>query len=219
MQSYIDKTTDYFAHARTEIAPLLPAHCGRVLELGCGSGATLGWLRQSLKTSRTVGIEIAEAAASAARAHADEVYWADFEHDRVTMVTDQFDVILCLDVLEHMVNPWAIVDRLVTEHLAPGGLMIASVPNVRHYNVVLPLLFGGRWDYAEAGPLDRTHLRFFTRNSALQLLTHTQLSTPSCSATGFDGFSKKQIVNALTLGLFREFVTYQYYLTARKVAS
>ncbi len=217
MQSYIDKSIDYFAHARKEIAPLLPPHCGRVLELGCGSGATLGWLRQTQKVSRTVGIEIAEAAASAARKHADEVYWSDFEHDKLAMATDQFDVILCLDVLEHMVNPWAVVDRLVTQHLAPGGLMIASVPNVRHYNVVFPLLFGGRWDYADAGPLDRTHLRFFTRNSALQLLTHAQLTTPSCGATGFDDFSKKQIVNTLTFGFFREFVTYQYYLTARKV--
>ena len=217
MQSYSDKSVDYFAHARKEILPLLPQHCGRVLELGCGSGATLGWLKQIQKADQTVGIEIAESAASAAKAHADEVYWADFERGDVTMPDRQFDVILCLDVLEHMVNPWGVVDRLVSLYLKAGGTLIASVPNVRHYSVVLPLLLGGKWDYADAGLLDRTHLRFFTRDSARQLLTHSQLAAASCSAIGFDGLSRKRLFNALTLGVFQEFVTYQYFLTARKV--
>ncbi len=133
------------------------------------------------------------------------------------MPARQFDVILCLDVLEHMVDPWAVVGRLVSQYLKAGGILIASVPNVRHYSVTLPLLLGGKWDYADAGLLDRTHLRFFTRHSALQLLAHPQLAAASCSATGFDGWSKKRLLNAMTLGVFQEFVTYQYYLTARKV--
>jgi 2-polyprenyl-3-methyl-5-hydroxy-6-metoxy-1,4-benzoquinol methylase len=217
MQSYSDKSIDYFAHARKEILPLLPQHCGRVLELGCGSGATLGWLKQIQKAATTVGIEIAESAAMTAKKHADEVYWADFERDDVSIPNRQFDVILCLDVLEHMVNPWGVVDRLVSQYLKAGGTLIASVPNVRHFSVVLPLLLGGKWDYADAGLLDRTHLRFFTRDSARQLLVHPQLAAASCSATGFDGWSKKRLLNALTFGVFQEFVTYQYYLTARKV--
>lgn len=73
MQSYLDKSDDYFSHARQEILPLLPPNCGRVLELGCGSGATLGWLKQTQKSVYTVGIEIAEAAAIAARARADSL--------------------------------------------------------------------------------------------------------------------------------------------------
>lgn len=217
MQSYTDKSDDYFAHARKEILPLLPRHCGRVLELGCGSGATLGWLRQINRASYTAGIEIAESAAVAARALADEVHCADFERSQMPQVTQRFDVVLCLDVLEHMVDPWAVVDRLVTDYLAEGGLLIASLPNVRHYSVVLPLLFRGRWDYADAGLLDRTHLRFFTRDSAMSLLSHARLGAVSCMATGFEGWSKKRIVNALTLGVFREFVTYQYYVSARKM--
>lgn len=217
MQSYQDKSDDYFAHARTEIRPLLPQHCGRVLELGCGSGATLGWLRQTRQASYTVGIEIAEGAAVAARTHADEVHWADFERGDMALSGDKFNVILCLDVLEHMVNPWSVVDRLVKDYLANGGTLIASVPNVRHYSVVLPLLFGGRWDYADAGLLDRTHLRFFTRDTAKALLSHPQLGAVSCMTTGFDGGSKKQVFNTLTLGIFQDLITYQYYLAASKV--
>ena len=217
MQTYLDKSDDYFAHARKEIAALLPGRSARVLELGCGNGATLAWLRQSGRAAYTVGIEIAESAAQAARAHVDVVHCADIERDGLPPLGANFDVVLCLDVLEHLVNPWTVVDRLVTQQLAPGGVLVASVPNVRHFSVLVPLLFKGRWDYVDAGHLDRTHLRFFTRHSALQLMTHPELSVPTVSATGFAGWSKKNLLNALTFGLFRDFVTYQYYLVAQKV--
>ncbi|SFB66784.1 Methyltransferase domain-containing protein [Polaromonas sp. OV174] len=216
MQSYIDKSADYFAHARKEIVPLLPPQCGRVLEIGCGSGATLGWLRRDHRASSTVGVEISEAAAQCARAHADEVHCLDFERVELPVANSRFDVILCLDVLEHMVNPWLVIDRLVSRYLAPGGTLIVSLPNVRHYSVVLPLLFQGRWDYQDAGLLDRTHLRFFTRDTAVGLLSHSLLGAVHCTATGFDWPSRKGIFNTLTAGVFREFLTYQYFLAVHK---
>ena len=216
MQSYSDKSGDYFAHARKEIQSLLPQNCSRVLEVGCGSGATLGWLRQEYHTGRTVGIEIAEAAAEKARSFADEVHCLDFERHDLPGGAQKFDLILCLDVLEHMVDPWAVVDRLAKQYLEVGGTLLVSLPNVRHYSVVLPLLFGGRWDYQDAGLLDRTHLRFFTKASAKALLTHPQLGPVTCMATGFKGWSLKRVLNALTLGVFQELVTYQYFLSACK---
>lgn len=216
MQSYRDKADAYFAHARKEIAPLLPRACGRVLEIGCGSGATLGWLRQSRRASHTVGVEIAEAAAESARAHVDVVHCLDFERVDLPPESGRFDVILCLDVLEHMVDPWRVVDRLVSTHLVAGGTLVLSLPNVRHYSVVLPLLFKGQWNYENAGLLDRTHLRFFTRDTALGLLAHPMLGPAHLVAEGFDWPSSKGIFNSLTAGVFRELLTYQYYLAACK---
>lgn len=216
MQSYIDKSESYFSHARKEIATLLPSQCGRVLEIGCGSGATLGWLRQSRRTSHTVGVEIAEAAANNAKANVDEVYCLDFEHIELPAQNADFDVILCLDVLEHMVNPWDAVDRLVCRYLKRGGVLIVSLPNVRHYSIVLPLLFKGRWDYEDAGLLDRTHLRFFTRDSALGLLSHPQLASVRDKDAKPDWRSRKGVFNILTGGVFRDLFTYQYYLAVCK---
>lgn len=218
MQSYKDKADDYFAHARRGITPLLPRECARVLEIGCGSGATLGWLRQSRRASHTVGVEIAEAAAESATAHADVVHCLDFEHSDLPAGTGGFDVILCLDVLEHMVDPWSVVDRLVRTHLVSGGMLVVSLPNVRHHSVVLPLLFKGQWRYETAGLLDRTHLRFFTRGTALGLLAHPMLGPARLMAEGFDWPSPKAIFNSLTAGVFRELLTYQYYLAACKKA-
>ncbi|WP_208103072.1 hypothetical protein, partial [Escherichia coli] len=71
-----------------------------------------------------------------------------------------------------------------------------SLPNVRHYSVVLPLLFGGRWDYEDAGLLDRTHLRFFTKASAKALLSSSQFGPVTCTARGFNDWSFKSVLNA-----------------------
>ncbi len=217
MQSYTDKSESYFSHARTEIATLLPPQCGRVLEIGCGSGATLGWLRQSRGTLHTVGVEIAEAAANDAKANVDEMHCLDFERVELPSQNADFDVVLCLDVLEHMVNPWSAVDRLVSRYLKQGGVLIVSLPNVRHHSVVLPLFFRGRWDYEDAGLLDRTHLRFFTRDSALSLLTHPRLGPVRDKDETPDWHSRKGVFNLLTGGIFRGLLTYQYYLAACKI--
>ena len=219
MQNYTDKLAPYFAHARSEIASLLPPQCARVLEIGCGSGATLGWLRQDRPVAYSVGVEIAESAAQVARTHADEVFCLDFERAELPLEDKRFDVILCLDVLEHMVNPWAVVDRLVSNYLVPGGTLVVSLPNVRHYSVVLPLLFQGQWAYEEAGLLDRTHLRFFTRKTAQSLLTHPHLGPVRYWAAGFELPSFKGFFNLLTFGLVKELFTYQHYLTVCKTAS
>jgi 2-polyprenyl-3-methyl-5-hydroxy-6-metoxy-1,4-benzoquinol methylase len=216
MHSYFDKSESYFSHARKEIATLLPLQCGRVLEIGCGSGATLGWLRQSRRASHTVGVEIAEIAANHAKSNVDEVYCVDFERVELPAPNADFDVVLCLDVLEHMVNPWSAVDRLVSHYLKPGGVLIVSLPNVRHYSVVLPLLFRGRWDYEDAGLLDRTHLRFFTRRTAISLLAHPKLAVVRDKDAGLDLSSRKGLFNVLTFGIFRDLLTYQYCLAACK---
>ena len=214
MQNYLDKPQDYFTHARTEIAPLLPAQLSRVLEIGCGVGATLSWLKQQKGASYTVGVEIAPDAAAIARTQADEVHCLDFERESLADTLPRFDLVLCLDVLEHMVDPWQAINRLVTTQLAPGGTLLLSVPNVRHYSVTVPLILGGRWDYAQAGILDKTHLRFFTRKTAAQLLAHSRLSPPRFLRSNFNIATRRGLFNVFTAGMLNDFVTYQHLLAA-----
>lgn len=213
MLDYREKDESYFRAVRRDIAPLLPARARRVLELGCGAGATLDWLKRSGRAGETVGIELVAAAAEQARRVVDTVHCLDIERAALPEL-GRFDLILCLDVLEHLRDPWALVDRLVRDHLEPGGTIVVSVPNVRHYSVVLPLLLRGRWQYADQGTLDRTHLRFFTLASALQLLRHPLLGAPRCARPGFEPGSAKFLFNAATLGLLREFLAYHYLVAA-----
>jgi Methyltransferase domain len=144
------------------------------------------------------------------------VHCLDFERHTWPGARTPFDTILCLDVLEHMVDPWQVVHRLVTQHLAPGGTLVVTVPNIQHHTVVLPLLLKGRWQYEEAGILDRTHLRFFSRHSAVSLLAHTDLSPATCTPLSFAQNPLKRVLNRATFRWFEGLITPQYLLSARK---
>ena len=164
--------TGYFDRARREVLPHLPARCARLLELGCGTGATVEAVRAARAVAWAGGVELDPEAAEQARAQLDRVWEADVERTafEAEIAPGSLDLVLCLDILEHLVEPWDVVRRL-GPLLAPGGRLIVSVPNVRHWRFVWRLLVHGDFHYREAGILDRTHLRFFTRETAAELAT------------------------------------------------
>jgi len=214
MNDYAAKPALYFDNVRTEIAPLLPPRAARVLDVGCGAGATLAWLKQTGRCEFAVGIEMMESAADIARARIDELHVGDATQlVGTTFAPHSFDLVLCLDVLEHLVDPWAFVATL-RRLLAPGGRVIASLPNVRHLRVVLPLLLAGRWRYEASGILDRTHLRFFTRESALELMSGGGLRVTQWRRRLPPWHSKAGLLNAATLGIAGDLVTMSYLIAA-----
>ena len=164
-------TYDYYGNSRVDIAPLLPKRINSILELGCGSGGTLKWIQREWQPERCVAIEFHSTAAGLARSSGITIVEKDIE----SMSADdwaglgKFDVVLALDVLEHLVDPWRAV-RAVSSVIEPAGTFVASIPNVRSHGVLFPLAFRGEWSYGESGLLDRTHLRFFTKRSALALV-------------------------------------------------
>jgi 2-polyprenyl-3-methyl-5-hydroxy-6-metoxy-1,4-benzoquinol methylase len=204
---------DYFGKTRTEIEPLLPEKLERVLEIGCGRGPTLAWLKRRYPGLWACGIEIDEEAADEAERRVDIVLREDIAVCDPDIDKASFDAILCLDVLEHLADPWSVLGRL-REYLRPDGVVIASVPNVRHHSVVGPLLLRGRWEYESWGILDKTHLRFFTRDSAIQLFVRQGFDVERVMATGLHKGSKARWINLLTLSVFRPFLEYQYLIRA-----
>jgi 2-polyprenyl-3-methyl-5-hydroxy-6-metoxy-1,4-benzoquinol methylase len=204
-----DDNGDYYSHIRGEIAQLLPAKVDRVLEIGCGAGDTLAWLKGLGTAQRTYGVELFSDSAEAARRKVDQVICGDFESLELPQDFSGFDVILCLDVLEHFVDPWKALRR-IGELLAPGGSIITSIPNVRYFRVVLPLLLQGRWQYENSGILDRTHLRFFTKQTAIELMTSSGLTLDAVSSTGLEKGRKTRYLNWATLGLCKPLFEYQY---------
>jgi 2-polyprenyl-3-methyl-5-hydroxy-6-metoxy-1,4-benzoquinol methylase len=218
IQNYADKGLDYFSHARVDIAPLLPTHAPRVLDIGCGAGATLRWLKAQKVAQETVGVELFEDAAAAARPHVDHVVVGNAEAliDSSFGMADKvaFDLVLCLDVLEHMVDPWGFVQKL-ERLIKPGGLLIGSIPNVRHLRTSLPLLMAGQWRYRSEGILDRTHLRFFTKESALELLTTPTLSVEKW-LHAIPGKSAR-VLNKLTLGMAKDLLALEYLIASKRV--
>jgi 2-polyprenyl-3-methyl-5-hydroxy-6-metoxy-1,4-benzoquinol methylase len=165
---YSEKSAAYFGNPRTEIAPLLPERVDRILEVGCGSGATMRWIRTQRSVHHAVGVELFPEAAELAATAFDLLLSGNIE----TMPSPEgrFDLIIALDVLEHLVDPWLAVTRLQAM-LSDDGAMVVSLPNISHYSVALPLLFRDQWRYERDGLLDQTHLRFFTKETALDMLT------------------------------------------------
>jgi len=214
-QSYQTKEEQYFRNVRSEILPLLPAHAHRILEIGCGAGRTLEYLRRSGRCDWTCGVELFPDAAQEATQRVDQVVEGDIEQLDLPLAPVSIDVILCLDVLEHLVDPWQVVRKLHAL-LKPGGVMVASIPNVRHYTVVLPLLLTGSWEYAPSGLLDRTHLRFFTKRTAIALMQSSGLKVDAID-TVWRTSRMARLLNAATFSLARPWLEFQFLLRARRV--
>jgi 2-polyprenyl-3-methyl-5-hydroxy-6-metoxy-1,4-benzoquinol methylase len=162
-----DHDLSYYSHARPEILALVPGSARYVLDVGCGAGR-LGEAVKARQGAEVVGIELDGVAAGAAKGRLDRVIVGDVERIEPDFEPGAFDCVVCGDVLEHLEDPGAFLRR-ARGWLQPDGFLVASVPNVRHHQVVAGLL-EGNWTYESAGLLDETHLGFFTRRDAIGLL-------------------------------------------------
>jgi 2-polyprenyl-3-methyl-5-hydroxy-6-metoxy-1,4-benzoquinol methylase len=167
---------EYYAHypvkesrgSSHRIALELAGAGNSILDIGCGEGFLAE--KMAARGNRVTGVDCLE---SPSRLESMEAYHkADLqrgEDEWPERLGDQrFDRVLLLDVLEHLADPRPLL-RQAAGALAPGGQVIVSLPNVANISVRLLLLLG-RFDYADRGILDRTHLRFFTRRTARQLM-------------------------------------------------
>jgi methionine biosynthesis protein MetW len=157
-----------------------------VLDVGCWDGALAALLRDE-RGCRVRGVERDPEAAARARARGVDVLEADVEAPgwERALSGARFDAVVLADVVEHVREPRALLATVRDALLAPGGSLVASVPNVAHGSVRLSLLLGD-FDATETGLLDATHLRFFTRRSLLALLREAGLRATSVEAAPKD---------------------------------
>jgi 2-polyprenyl-3-methyl-5-hydroxy-6-metoxy-1,4-benzoquinol methylase len=140
---------------------------GRVLDVGCATGANADVLRRHGAT-HLAGIDADEQFAAAARTRYDEVVCGRVPGDML-WTKESFDTILAYDILEHLADPWTATTRLASM-LRPGGQLHVSLPNARSKKLWLPLILRGTFGYEPDGIMDVTHLRFFTRRDAVAML-------------------------------------------------
>lgn len=169
-QCFLNVMTGYYASERRDLLALVPRDAKRVLDVGCGEGNTGRALKAQRPGIFVAGIEKEPPVAQIASAHLDDVQCIDLDADAV-IFSAPFDCIICGDVIEHVKDPDAVL-RALRGVLVAGGVLLWSVPNVRHYTIIAGLLLG-EWEYQDSGILDRTHLRFFTLKSARTLLART----------------------------------------------
>lgn len=167
-QDYSSKPPGYFDTARKLFVDLLPVNpSARLLEIGTGSGDTAAYAMAQGKCGWCSGFELCEGPAAEARKKLQQVFVGDVEKLEFTLPEKSFDILLLSEVLEHLVDPWAVLRRVI-KFLKPGAIIVAGSPNISHWAIIV-LLLRGQWRYESRGIFDATHLRWFTPVSYRQM--------------------------------------------------
>lgn len=210
---YTEKADEYFDGSRPEMLEFIPAEARRILDVGCAGGGFGELLKQTRPRTEVWGVELHPAAAAKAAGRIDRVINAAFGAGLRELEGEKFDCITFLDVLEHMVEP-ELALKAAKEYLAPGGTVVASLPNVLHFYNIWDILINQDWKYTEAGIMDKTHLRFFTSNSIRRLFTECGYSQIEIVGINESYGLKYSVLNALTLGAIKNMRFVQFAVCA-----
>ena len=163
MKYYENKPQGYYDNVREEMLKYLPETAKKILDIGCGNGAFASIVKQK-NDAEVWGIELMDEEAKAAVDVLDKVFVGGCEKYIDELPEHYFDVIYMNDVLEHLADPYTVLESLKSK-LAPKGVVISSIPNVRFFRTFSKVLFTKDWKYEGHGVMDKTHLRFFTGKS------------------------------------------------------
>jgi len=221
---YESKPVEYFEWARPEMLSFVPQNCRRILDVGCGAGG----FGETLKRARNVevwGVEPVPSVAQRAAGKLDRVIEGDFGPG-TALPEASFDCVVFNDVLEHMVSPEAALRR-ARHLLAPQGVVVASLPNVRSFPTIWQLVFHARWEYQDSGVMDRTHLRFFTKSSIVSMFEAEGFEVDSvCGINAYSGipnvtrplWAAYKLANLLLFGGIGDMKFQQFAVVAKLLA-
>lgn len=215
---YENKTDGYFKNIRKELLDLIPQKnkYGSMLEIGAGSGATLIYAKKKSYAQSIFGVELCTVANSFQQSKEFENFIiGNIENIELPFNQEQFDVILCADVLEHLVNPYDVIKKM-HPYLKNNGVFITSLPNIRQMQMLKQIYINGDFKYTDAGILDKTHLRFFCKKNMIELFENNgYVIDRIVSNSNLIGKTTKML-NRVTFNVFDQFLAAQYYLVASK---
>lgn len=207
-------TSNYYSHSRPEIAFFVPKTIKTVLDIGCGEGDFLRYVKDKTN-AETWGVEAIESVAKEVKNHIDKTLVGKVE-DIINLLPDAyFDCITFNDVLEHLLEPTEVL-KLIKPKLTENGIVIASIPNIREYYHLYELLFKKDWKYKDEGILDSTHIRFFTKISMARLFNDAGFKLISQAGINKTKSWKFKIINMLTFGYFSDSAYFQFVCIATR---
>lgn len=201
------KNIEYYTGVRTNLIKLIPDGPNKILDIGCGRGDLLLKLKELRKAQNIFGIDIEKFDTKL-----DKFIAGDIDKIELPFSYNYFDVIICADVLEHLVDPWETLNKIY-KYVKPDGIVIISIPNIRELYAISQILFKGDFRYTHDGVLDKTHLRFFCKKNIIELINQSKLDIESCNVFLKH---KRKVFNILTFKLFENLLAKQYVFVTKK---
>lgn len=212
-----ESQSDYYKHSRPEMLPFVPESAGRILEFGC-SGGDFGALVKSRKDCVYHGVEPHEPSAREAEKKLDKVFNCSAE-DFFQMPGNQpgfYDVVVFNDVLEHLADPYQLLNQVRPLLNQESGAVMASIPNFLYFYNILEILRTSDFKYREAGIMDRTHLRFFTKKSMVRMFEDCGYKIKSIQGINTPNKQNKfRLLNTFFFGKLKDWEFIQYALLAQ----
>jgi 2-polyprenyl-3-methyl-5-hydroxy-6-metoxy-1,4-benzoquinol methylase len=206
-------TVSYYTNKREEMIKFIPTTCTKILEVGCGEGVFASVLKNKLNIE-IWGVELSGESANKAKTILDKVIIADFTMIINTLPKKYFDCLVFNDVLEHIADPFSLLERIKIL-LKDGGYIVSSIPNVRYIGNLVELLFHKDWRYKDGGILDITHFRFFTQKSIIRMFHNAGYEIIRNEGINPTKSIKVKLLGLLSLGLFADTKYMQFATVAR----
>jgi 2-polyprenyl-3-methyl-5-hydroxy-6-metoxy-1,4-benzoquinol methylase len=197
---------EYFNSYRKEMVNFLPRTIRKSIEFGCGFGNFSGFIKEKYQ-AETWGVDINPVAIEKSEKILDRVIKSEALSSLELLPENYFDCVICNDFLEHLEYP-DIFLRELKRCVTKNAVLVASVPNVRHYPNIKKLLLYKDWNYSDAGVLDKTHLRFFTQKSLKRFIQENDMTIES-----FKGINKLKSFRLTFLNfILAGFISDMFYL-------
>ncbi len=156
-----------------DLLRLIPANLSGIIEIGCSSGALAREYKKVSPNCNYFGVDIDSSYLESAKCVCDGVEACDLETQ-----TEEFyaqhafrDCWVFGDTLEHFKNPWVVLEN-IRKVIPSSGCVVACIPNAQHWSLVAKMAIGD-FRYVDSGLLDRTHLRWFSRQTIVELFKDT----------------------------------------------
>jgi 2-polyprenyl-3-methyl-5-hydroxy-6-metoxy-1,4-benzoquinol methylase len=211
---YNSKIDGYYSNIRLDLIRLIPKNNElKVLEIGAAYGETLSYLKQTGLAKEVIGVDLFKDEQHPERYKpVDEFIFGDILNIDMSKYDNYFDLILLPDVLEHILDPLPVLEK-VKKMIKKDGELVISIPNIRHYSAFVKIFVKGNFEYQDSGIFDFTHLRFYCKSDMTKLIQKAgfTITLTEGSIKNFQGRSLAKILNIITFGVFEPFLSIQYF--------